>query len=167
MDLEWNQSYNGHAGENPRLPFEIIEIGACKVVDGRIDETFSTFIKPSKHIPREITELTGITDDMVKDAPTINYAMPDFYKFCDGATLVAHNIGFDISFIHNMSKKLSYNFYHKNMDTLQMSKDKLRGLKNYKLGTVVDRLGIVLDNAHRAINDATATAKVFIKLMNM
>lgn len=149
------------------LKEEIIEIGACKVVNGRIDETFSTFIKPTKHIPREITELTGITDDMVKDAPTINYAMPDFYKFCDGAILVAHNIGFDISFIHNMSKKLSYNFYHKNVDTLQMAKDKLRGLKNYKLGTVVERLGIVLDNAHRAINDATATAKVFIKLMNM
>lgn len=149
------------------LKEEIIEIGACKVVNGRIDETFSTFIKPSKHIPKEITELTGITDDMVKDAPTINYVMPDFYKFCDGAVLVAHNIAFDISFIHNMSKKLSYNFNHKNIDTLLMARTKLPGLKNYKLGTIVERLGVKLDNAHRAINDATATAKVFIKLMNM
>ncbi len=149
------------------LKEEIIEIGACKVVNGRIDETFSTFVKPNKHIPREITELTGIDDEMVKDAPTINYAMPDFYKFCDGTVLVAHNIAFDISFIHNMSKKLSYNFNHENMDTLALARQKLPGLKNYKLGTIVERLGVQLDNAHRAINDATATAKVFIKLMNM
>lgn len=144
---------------------EIIEIGACKIVDGRIDETFSTFVKPSKHIPKEITELTGIDDDMVKDAPTINYVMPDFYKFCYGSTLVAHNIAFDISFIHNISKKLSYNFDHENMDTMLIARQKLPGLKNYKLGTIVEKLGVVLDNAHRAINDATATAKVFIKLM--
>ncbi len=146
---------------------EIIEIGACKIVNGRIDETFSTFVKPSKHISKEITDLTGIDDEMVKDAPTINYVMPDFYKFCDGATLVAHNIAFDISFIHNMSKKLSYNFNHENLDTLVIARQKLPGLKNYKLGTIVEKLNIVLENAHRAINDATATAKAFIKLMNL
>lgn len=146
---------------------EIIEIGACKIVNGRIDETFATFVKPTKHISKEITELTGIDDAMVKDAPTINYVMPDFFKFCDGATLVAHNIAFDISFIHNMSKKLSYNFDHPNMDTMIMARQKLPGLKNYKLGTIVEKLNIVLDNAHRAIHDATATAKAFIKLMNV
>lgn len=146
---------------------EIIEIGACKIVNGRIDEIFATFVKPTKHISKEITDLTGIDDAMVENAPTINYVMPDFYKFCDGAILVAHNIAFDISFIHNMSKKLSYNFDHKLMDTMEISRKKLPGLKNYKLGTVVERLGVVLDNAHRAINDATATAKVFIKLMQM
>ena len=146
---------------------EIIEIGACKVVNGRIDETFATFVKPSKHIPKEITELTGITDDMVKDAPTINYVMPDFYKFCDGATLVCQNTAFDTSFIYNLSKKLSYNFDHPTMDTMIMARQKLPGLKNYKLGTIVERLNISLENAHRAIDDATATAKAFIKLMNM
>ena len=144
---------------------EIIEIGACKIVNGRIDETFSTFVKPNRRIPKEITQLTGITDEMVKDAPTINYVMPDFYKFCDGAIMVAHNVQFDIGFIYNMGKKLSYNFTNQLMDTIEMAKAKLPGLKNYKLGTVVERLNIVLDNAHRAINDATATAKVFIKLM--
>ena len=145
---------------------EIIEIGACKVVNGRIDETFSTFVKPSKRIPKEITELTSINDDMVKDAPTINYVMPDFYKFCDGATLVCQNVAFDTSFIHNISKKLSYNFDHPTMDTMLMARQKLPGLKNYKLGTIVEKLNISLENAHRAIDDATATAKAFIKLMN-
>ncbi|MBE5741353.1 MAG: hypothetical protein E7351_02375 [Clostridiales bacterium] len=144
---------------------EIIEIGACKIENGRISETFSTFVKPSRHIPKEITELTGIDDSMVENAPTINYVMPDFYKFCYGSTLVAHNIAFDISFVHNISKKLSYSFDHQTKDTMAMAKEKLPGLKNYKLGTIVERLNVVLDNAHRAINDATATAKVFIKLM--
>ena len=144
---------------------EIIEIGACKIINGRIEEVFSTFVKPSRHIPKEITELTGIDDSMVKDAPTINYVLPDFYKFCYNATLVAHNISFDISFIYNIAKKLAYNFDNPLMDTIEMARKKLPGLKNYKLGTIVDKLNIVLDNAHRAINDATATAKVFIKLM--
>ncbi len=144
---------------------EIIEIGACKIVNGRIDEQFSTFVKPSKKLPKEIITLTGITDEMLANAPTINYVLPDFYKFCYGSTLVAHNTQFDIGFIYNASKKLSYNFNNPLMDTLEMSHKKLPGLKNYKLGTIVDKLNIVLDNAHRAINDATATAKVFIKLM--
>lgn len=144
---------------------EIIEIGACKVENGRITEIFSTFVNPKKHISKEITDLTGINDDMVKDAPTINYVLPDFYKFSYGASLVAHNIAFDISFIYSAAKKLSYNFDNQLIDTLEMSRNKLPGLKNYKLGTVVERLNIVLDHAHRAVNDATATAKVFIKLM--
>ncbi len=144
---------------------EIIEIGACKVVEGQITEVFSTFVKPSKPIPKEITNLTGITDDMVKDAPSINYVMPDFYKFCYGSTLVAHNISFDIGFVYAAAKKLSYNFDNPLKDTIEMARQTLPGLKNYKLGTVIERLNIVLENAHRAVNDATATAKVFVKLM--
>lgn len=144
---------------------EIIEIGACKVEHGRISKTFSTFVNPNRHISREITDLTGIDDAMVANAPTINYVLPDFFKFCDGCTLVAHNISFDIGFIHAAGKKYSYNFDHPQMDTIVMARQKLGGLRNYKLGTIVERLGIPLDNAHRAIHDATATAKVFIKLM--
>ena len=144
---------------------EIIEIGACKIVDGRIDETFSTFVKPSKHIPKEITTLTGIDDEMVKNAPTINYVMPDFYKFCYGSSIVGHNVSFDMGFIYNMAKKFSFNFDNETIDTIALARQKLPGMRNYKLGTVVEKLGIVLENAHRAINDATATAKVFLKLM--
>ncbi len=144
---------------------EIIEIGACKIEEGHIKEVFSTFVHPKRRISKEITNLTGITNEMVADAPEINYVLPDFYKFCYGCTMVAHNISFDIGFIYNAAKKLSYNFDNPLMDTLEMSRNKLPGLKNYKLGTVVDRLNITLDHAHRAVNDATATAKVFIKLM--
>lgn len=143
----------------------VIQIGACKIVDGRITETFSTFVNPSRHIPAEITELTGINDQMVKDAPTINYVLPDFYKFCDGCTLVAQNIAFDISFLHSLGKQYSYEFNHPQMDTLEMARLKLPGLKNYKLATIAEKLNVPLIHAHTATDDATATAKVFIKLI--
>lgn len=142
----------------------IIEIGACKIVDGQITETFSTFVNPERHIPADASKVNNIFDDMVADAPTINYVLPDFYKFCHGSTMVGQNVSFDIGFIYNVSKKLSYNFDNPLEDTLQMAREKLPGLKNYKLGTIVEKLNIALENAHRALNDAIATAKVFIKL---
>ena len=144
---------------------EIIEIGACKIIDGKIVELFSTFVNPNKHISKEITELTGITNDMVKDAPTINYVLPDFYKFCYGSTIVGHNVQFDMSFIYTAGRKFAYNFDNPLMDTLEMARKKVPGLRNYKLGTVAEKLSVSLENAHRAVHDATATAKVFIKLM--
>lgn len=144
---------------------DIIEIGACKIINGKITETFSTLVNPNKHIPKDATDTNHITDDMVKDAPTINYVMPDFYKFCYGSTLVGQNVAFDISFIHTISKKLSYQFDHELMDTLPMAKELLPGLKNYKLGTIAEKLGVSLENAHRALDDTVATAKIFIKLM--
>ena len=137
------------------------------IKDIQLQRDYENAVELLKHIPKEITELTSISDDMVKDAPTINYIMPDFYKFCDGATIVAQNTAFDMSFIHNISKKLSYNFDHPTMDTMLMARQKLPGLKNYKLGTIVENLNISLENAHRAIDDATATAKAFIKLMKV
>lgn len=144
---------------------EIIEFGACKIINGKIVELLSTFVKPSKHISKEITELTGITDEMVKDAPTINCVLPDFFKFCHGSTIVGHNVQFDMSFIYAAGKKFAYNFDHQLMDTWELARKRLPGLRNYKLGTVAEHLGVALENAHRAVHDATATAKVFIKLM--
>ncbi len=143
----------------------VIQIGACKIVNGKIVETFASLVNPQRHIPDEITTLTGINDQMVKDAPTINYVLPDFYKFCYGSTLVAQNIAFDISFLHFLGKLYSYNFDNPQMDTLEMARQKLPGLKNYKLGTIAEKLNVPLIHAHTATDDATATAKVFIKLM--
>lgn len=144
---------------------EIIEIGAVKISKGKIVSTFSTFIKPSVAIPAEITELTNITDEMVADAPAINYVLPDFYKYCYGCGLVAQNIAFDYGFLNAIAKKMQYNFDNPQYDTMVMARNKLRGLKNYKLGTICDYLGISLVGAHRAVNDCLATAKVFLKLI--
>ena len=144
---------------------EIIEIGAVKISKGKIVSTFSTFVKPSVAIPAEITELTHITDEMVADAPAINYVLPDFYKYCYGCSLVAQNIAFDYGFLSAIGKKMLYNFDNPQYDTMIMARNKLRGLKNYKLGTICDYLGVSLVGAHRAVNDCLATAKVFLKLV--
>ncbi len=81
---------------------------------------------------------------MVMNAPKINYVLPDFYKFCYGSTMVGHNVSFDIGFIHNISRKYAYEFNNPLMDTMEMAKLKLPGLKNYKLGTIVEKLMMLL-----------------------
>lgn len=143
---------------------EIIEIGACKVHDGKITETFSCLIKPKEIIPKEITDLTGITNEMVKNCFSIKQVLQDFYKFTRNSVLVAHNISFDFRFVYLESIKQGYVFDNKQIDTLNMSRIRIPGLKNYKLGTVAKSLNVSLEGAHRAVNDATATAEVFIKI---
>lgn len=143
----------------------IIEIGAVKVVNGVCTETFSTFVNPGERLPQEIIDLTHITDDMLVSAPTIDMVLPDFYKFCKGSVISAYNISFDNKFLQHNGKKLRLNFDNEKIDTLELARNKVYSVHNYKLGTVVKALDIVLEGAHRAINDAIATAKVFIKLI--
>lgn len=145
---------------------EIIEIGAVKVHDGKLTETFSCLIKPSQPIPDEITELTGITEDMVANCYTMKDVLQDFYKFTRNSVLVAYNIGFDYKFLYLAGKAQGYNFDNKQIDALMLAKQKLKGLKNYKLKTVVTSLNVSLENAHRAVHDAIATAEAFIKLVD-
>ena len=146
------------------LTCEIIEIGAVKIKNGRIAETFETLIKPKSHIPDEIVNLTGITDDMVKESPNIKQVLPDFYKFCYGTTIMAYNIDFDYKFINIAGLKQGYNFDMRQIDAMFLARAFIPGLKNFKLGTVCKKLGVSLENAHRAVHDATATAEVVIKL---
>ncbi|MBQ8430421.1 MAG: 3'-5' exoribonuclease, partial [Clostridia bacterium] len=101
---------------------EIIEIGAVKIENGKISSTFSTFIKPQTAIPEEITTLTGITNKMVEDSPSINYVLPDFYKFCYGSSLVAHNIAFDYGFLSQIAKKMCYNFDNEQLYTITIAR---------------------------------------------
>lgn len=143
---------------------EIIEIGAVKLRKGKIYETFETLIKPKALIPSEITELTGIDDDMVANAPSLQQVMPDFYKFCYGTTIMAYNIDFDYKFINTYGKKLGYLFDMKQIDAMFLARSFVPGLKNFKLSSVCKKLGVSLENAHRAVHDALATAEVVIKL---
>lgn len=144
---------------------KIIEIGAVKIVKGSIIETFQTLINPGIEIPKEITNLTHIDDSMVADAPTIDQVLPDFYKFTFGSVLSAYNIDFDYSFLSFNGQNLRLLFDNEQIDTLRLVRDKVPSLSNYKLGTVVKALNITLNNAHRALADAYATAKVFVKLI--
>ncbi len=144
----------------------IIEIGAYKIADGKISESFSTFINPQKKLSDEITRLTGINEDMVADAPTYEQALPDFYKFCSGSILVGHNIvGFDFKFVDYYCSLLGYILDRKMIDTIPLSQE-LLFLSNYKLNTVADKFNITF-NHHRAIDDALATAKIFIELIKI
>ncbi len=143
----------------------ITEIGAVKIKEGKCVETFQTLVNPLTPIPQEVVEKTNITDEMVKSAPTLDQVLPDFYKFVDGCILSAYNIGFDYSFLKILGHKLRYKFDNQRIDCLDVVRQKVPSLTNYKLGTVSKALNVELKNAHRALADALAAAKVFIKLM--
>ena len=145
---------------------EIIEIGAIKVKKGGIiSEKFSTFVRPTKPVPAEITALTGITNEDVSTGVELEEALADFYKFTRGCTLVGHNVSFDYGFVNFYGKKVGYDFSKDNtQDTYALAQKYLPGMKNYKLKTVAEHFGVSLKNAHRAYHDAYATAEVFIKL---
>ncbi len=144
---------------------EIIEIGAVKIANGVITETFSTFINPGRPIPYNIQKLTGINDTMVEDAPVIKQVLPAFLEFCGNAVLVAHNASFDTGFINQKAKDLCIHTDFTVVDTVAMARALLPELKKYKLDTVAKALGVPLENHHRAVDDAGATAEIFIRLL--
>lgn len=146
----------------------ITEIGAVKVADGKIIDRFSTFVNPQRPISAEITKLTGITDDMVKDAPTIENVLPEFLKFCEDTVLVAHNASFDTGFIRIAAERAGLGeLHHTIVDTLELARALLPELNKHKLDIVCEHLGVTLNGHHRAVNDAEATAEVFIKFLDM
>lgn len=143
----------------------IIEIGAVKVVNGEIIETFNTFADPGESIPYSITELTGITDEMVRGKPSAEEALRLFQDFAGSGVLVAHNAAFDVGFISYHGAKYGINFDNTVLDTLALSRGVYPELKKYKLDIVAKHLGINLENHHRAGDDAAATAEIFIKAL--
>lgn len=144
----------------------ITEIGAVKIVGGKITEQFTTLVNPDREIKKEITDLTGITYDMVKDAPRISAVIPDFIKFIDGCALVGQNVEFDLSFLRRNAAENDYEIKGEVYDTLYLAKKYLPGLKRYDLHTLADYFNITFRH-HRALSDAYATAEVFIELMKI
>lgn len=145
----------------------IIEIGAVKVRQGEIVDSYSTFVNPEIPIPFEISNLTSITDEMVMDAPTIDMILPEFLTFVDDAVLVAHNAGFDVGFIEQNCRKLGIERDFTYLDTVALARVLLPTLSKYKLNIVAKALGISLENHHRAVDDAGATAEIFVKFVTM
>ena len=147
---------------------KIIEIGAVKIENGKITEKFMTYVDPEKPIPAESSAISGIVDDDVKGAPIDNEALQDFYKFTRGAILTGYNIlNFDNVFLRGQGKACRFNFDNECEDVFHYAQKYVHGVKNYKLGTIAAKLGVTLDNAHRAVYDAMATAEVFIKLCKL
>ena len=145
----------------------IIEIGAVKVVNGEIVDRFSTFVNPERPIPFEITSLTGITDEMVMGAPNIGTVLPQFLEFVGDGVLVAHNAGFDVGFVEQNCREHGLNDRFVYVDTVALARVLLPTLSKYKLNIVAKALNISLENHHRAVDDAGATAEIFVKFVEM
>ena len=153
-------------GKNAKF-HKITEIGAVKIEMGRIVDRFSQLINPERPIPYNITRLTGITDEMVADKPNIEEVLPRFLEFCGDAAVVAHNASFDTGFIANEARKQGLHFDNTIVDTLGMAHVLLPHLGKYTLDRLVKELKIVLENHHRAVNDAEATAEMFLRFIHM
>ena len=140
---------------------KITEVGIMKVKNGEVIDEFEIFVNPEKPIPQRVVEVTNITDEMVKDAETIDKVFPKILEFVGDSIIVAHNASFDVGFLKHNAKLLGYEFNNTYIDTLPLAKDLFPDLKKYKLGKIADSLGIEVDVAHRALADVDTTVKVF------
>ena len=145
----------------------IIEMGAVKIQDGKVIDNFSEFTDPGFHIPYRITELTTIDDATVAGCPSFDNILDKFMDFCKDSVLVAHNAEFDISFIKSSMHRMGIHFDYEYIDTLELSRFLLPDLKKHKLDVLTSMFNINLENHHRAIDDATATGFVFLKLLDL
>ena len=146
---------------------KITEVGIMKIKNGEVLDEFSCFVNPEKPIPQRVVEVTNITDDMVKNAETIDKVFPKILEFVGDSVLVAHNADFDIGFLKYNAKQLGYSLENTYIDTLRLSKDLFPDFKKYKLGIIAENLGIKVEVAHRALDDVDTTVKVFNVMINM
>ena len=140
---------------------KITEVGIMKVKNGEVIDQFSCFVNPERPIPQRVVEVTNITDDMVKDAETIEKVFPKILEFLGDSVIVAHNAGFDVGYLKHNAKVLGYEFDYTYIDTLSLAKDLFPNFKIYKLGKIAEELGIKVEVAHRALDDVDTTVKVF------
>lgn len=146
---------------------KITEVGIMKVKNGEVIDEFSCFVNPEKPIPPRVVEVTNITDDMVKDAETIDKVMPKILEFVGDSVLVAHNADFDIGFLKYNAKNLGLSLENTYLDTLRLAKDLFPDYKKYKLGKIAENLEIKVEVAHRALDDVDTTVKVLNVMLKM
>ena len=144
---------------------EIIEIGAVRVKNGQVLDQFQSFVRPQIPVPYEITKLTGITQQMVQDAPDTQTVLRDFWAFAQDAPLVAHNASFDTGFVFGASRKYGMEVHSDVVDTLLIARVHLRQLKSKALNRLAKHYGFPLEH-HRAVNDAMCTAQIFYAMLN-
>ncbi|MBE5945595.1 MAG: PolC-type DNA polymerase III [Lachnospiraceae bacterium] len=153
-------------GLSPRFN-KIIEIGAVRVKDGKIKDTYSRFVNPEVPIPYSITKLTSINDNMVLEAPTIEEVLPEFLDYVGDAILVAHNASFDTGFIKEFAIRQGLAFDYTIVDTMTLAHILIPELGKYTLDRLCKQFNVSLENHHRACDDAAATAEIFVKMLKM
>ena len=145
----------------------IIEIGAVKIKNGEIIDKFSTFINPHEKLKQEIIDLTKITDDMLLDAPEESEMLPKFFEFFKDCVLVAHNAKFDVGFIKKWAERNNRALNNTVLDTVGLSRAIFTDMTKHTLNVIAKKLGVSLENHHRAVDDAKATADIFIKFIDI
>ncbi len=144
----------------------IIEIGAVKLWNGQVVDSFGMLVNPGCVLPPKIVEITHITDQMLRDAPTAEVAVPQLLKFMDGCPIAAHNAKFDCAILESELKRQGIDYTAPRLDTLTLSRKLYPDLKSHRLGSVCKRLGVSLKDAHRAVNDAAATAQCLARMLD-
>lgn len=145
---------------------KITEVGAVKFIDGKPESTFSTLVNPQRSIPKGASDVTGITDEMVADQPTVDKILDPFAEFCEDLPLVAHNAPFDTQFLVSDIKKFeSASPQGVILDTLPIARKVFPGLANYKLGTLITHLNLPSSVFHRAEEDASYCGYVFLEIL--
>jgi len=150
-----------------KLTEKITEFGIMKIKNGEVIDTFECFVNPEKPIPEKVVEVTHITDEMVKDAETIDIVLPKVLEFIGDSTVVAHNASFDVGFIKENARKLDLKFNNTYIDTLALAKELFPNFKKYKLGIIAENLNIKVDVAHRALADVETLVAVFNVMLKM
>lgn len=147
---------------------EIIEVGAIKVKNGNVTDTFNSLVKPEEEIDEFITEITGITNEMLADAPSISEVLPNFLSFVGDDIILGHNVNFDINFVYDIYSKL-YNKYFSNSftDTLRLSRRLLPELEHHRLKDLINHFEINIERQHRSLDDCKATFECYNKLKSL
>jgi DNA polymerase-3 subunit epsilon len=143
----------------------ITEIAIVTHDGHQILETYSTLVNPERSIPYNIIQITGITDDMVKNAPKFYEIAKKVVEMTEGCVFVAHNVRFDYSFIQEEFRRLGYTYVRKQLCTVKMARQAMPGLRSYSLGNLIIHLKIQVENRHRALDDTLATVKLFEKII--
>ncbi|MFD2371729.1 ATP-dependent DNA helicase DinG [Brevibacillus sp. GCM10020057] len=155
-------------GSHPRHGDSIIQIGAVAIDNGQVTDSFSTLVNPGQPIPSFITQLTGITEEMVRDAPSLEEVFPRLLRMLDGRVFVAHNASFDLQFLQEaLLSQGYYAFDGYVLDTVELSRLLMPTQNSYRLGELASELAIEHDNPHQADSDAMATAQLFLHLLEI
>jgi DNA polymerase-3 subunit epsilon len=156
-------------GLEPSNGDEIIQIGAARIVNNRLlrQEVFDQIIDPEIPLKLASIPIHGITEEMVRGKPTIDVVLPSFYEFCEDTVLIAHNAAFDMRFLQLKEARTGIKFSQPVLDTLLLSAVVHPNQESHKLDVILERLGIVIETRHNALEDSLATAAVFLKLIPM